>query len=452
MQMGFRWYGEDNDKISLADIKQIPGVTSIVWALHHKLPGEVWTVEEIAEVQKQLEPYGFNMDVVESVNVHDDIKIGLPSRDQYIENYIQTIKNLSKFGVKVICYNFMPIFDWTRTDLFHPVGDGSTALYYEAGKIHDDPKEMADYILNNLHGMTFPGWEPERMEKLDELFAAYKPVTKEVLWENLKYFLEALMPTCKECDIKMAIHMDDPPWDIFGLPRLLTCEENIDRFLKMVDSPYNCLTLCSGSLNADPRNNVADIVRKHCDRIAFAHIRNVKHFPNGDFSEASHRDCDGDTRILDILKAYHDCGFEGYIRPDHGRHLWDEKPGNVRPGYGLYDRRNADKAVSVDAPLSANNPYTLLDILNNPDVKIADDTLNIEMMKKKMAESIADLLPREKEIITKFYGIGVPKETMAEIAEDMGLKRERVRQIRNLTIRRLNRSIRHQALRNYFKR
>ncbi len=156
--------------------------------------------------------------------------------------------------------------------------------------------------------------------------------------QNLKYFLEALMPTCKECDIKMAIHMDDPPWDIFGLPRLLTCEENIDRFLKMVDSPYNCLTLCSGSLNADPRNNVADIVRKHCDRIAFAHIRNVKHFPNGDFSEASHRDCDGDTGILDILKAYHDCGFEGYIRPDHGRHLWGEKPGNVRPGYGLYDR------------------------------------------------------------------------------------------------------------------
>ena len=201
--MGFRWYGEDNDKISLADIKQIPGVTSIVWALHHKLPGEVWTVEEIAEVQKQLEPYGFNMDVVESVNVHDDIKIGLPSRDQYIENYIQTIKNLSKFGVKVICYNFMPIFDWTRTDLFHPVGDGSTALYYEAGKIHDDPKEMADYILNNLHGMTFPGWEPERMEKLDELFAAYKPVTKEVLWENLKYFLEALMPTCAATFIKL---------------------------------------------------------------------------------------------------------------------------------------------------------------------------------------------------------------------------------------------------------
>ena len=136
----------------------------------------------------------------------------------------------------------------------------------------------------------------------------------------------------------MAIHMDDPPWDIFGLPRLLVDEPSIDRFLKMVDDEYNCLTLCSGSLNANPDNNVAEIIRKHCGRIAFAHIRNVKHFENGDFSEASHRDCDGDTGILDIMKAYHDCGFKGYIRPDHGRHLWGEGPGTVRPGYGLYDR------------------------------------------------------------------------------------------------------------------
>ena len=163
-------------------------------------------------------------------------------------------------------------------------------------------------------------------------------VDHEVLWANLKYFLEALMPTCEETGIKMAIHMDDPPWDIFGLPRLLISEENIDRFLSMVDHPNNCLTLCSGSLNADPNNNVANVVRKHCDRIAFAHIRNVKHFDNGDFSEASHRDCDGETGILEILKAYHECGYEGYIRPDHGRHLWNEGPGTVRPGYGLYDR------------------------------------------------------------------------------------------------------------------
>ena len=242
--------------------------------------------------------------------------------------------------MKVICYNFMPVFDWTRTDLFHPVGDGSTALYYEAAKIKQDPREMADYVMSftEKYHMTFPGWEPERMAKLDELFEKYRPVTKDQLWDNFKYFLEAIMPTCHETGIKMAVHMDDPPWDIFGLPRLLTSGAAIDKFLSMVDDPYNCLTLCSGSLNADPDNNVADIVRKHCDRIAFAHIRNVKHFPNGDFSEASHRDCDGDTGILDILRAYHDCGFEGYIRPDHGRHLWGEGPGTCRPGYGLYDR------------------------------------------------------------------------------------------------------------------
>ena len=340
MQMGFRWYGEGNDNIKLSDIKQIPGVTSIVWALHHKMPGEIWEEAEIAEVKKQLDAYGFCIDVVESVNVHDDIKIGLPTRDKYIQNYCQTIRNLAKYGVKVICYNFMPIFDWTRTDLFHPVGDNSTALFYQKDLIQDDYKAVAEYILKytEKNNMSFPGWEPERMAKLDQLFKDYKDVDHEKLWANLKYFLEAIMPTCEECDVKMAIHMDDPPWDIFGLPRLMVDEPSIDRLLKMVDNPHNCLTLCSGSLNANPENRVADIVRKHCDRIAFAHIRNIKHFENGDFSEASHRDCDGETGILDILKAYHDCGYEGYIRPDHGRHLWNEGPGNVRPGYGLYDR------------------------------------------------------------------------------------------------------------------
>ena len=340
MQMSWRWYGEGNDKITLDHIRQIPGISTIVWALHDKLPGEVWQPEEIKRVVDQIEAHGFNAEVVESVNVHDDIKIGLPTRDRYIENYIKTIRNLAPFGVKVICYNFMPVFDWTRTDLFHKLPDGSTALYYKKDMIQSDYKAMADYIMSftERYNMTFPGWEPERMAKLDELFKAYAPVTKEKLWENFKYFLEAIMPVCRDCGIKMAVHMDDPPWDIFGLPRLLVDAPSIDRFLKMVDDPMNCLTLCSGSLNANPENNVADIVRKHCDRIAFAHIRNVKHFENGDFSEAAHRDCCGDTGILEILKAYHDCGFDGYIRPDHGRHLWDEGPGTVRPGYGLYDR------------------------------------------------------------------------------------------------------------------
>ncbi len=335
MQMTFRWYGEGNDSVTLSQIKQIPGVEGIVWALHDKMPGEIWEKDEIAAVKGQLDEYGFNMDVVESVNVHDDIKTAGPGRDKYIANYIQTIRNLKEFGVKVICYNFMPVFDWTRTDLFHPLPDGSTALFYEKEKIVDDPEEMAQYILKNCEGYTMPGWEPERMSKLRELFDIYKDVTKEKLWENLKYFLEALMPVCRECDIKMAIHSDDPPWDIFGLPRLIVDEESVDYFCKLVDDPYNCLTLCSGSLGSNPKNNVAAIVRKHCDRIAFAHVRNVKHFDNGDFSEASHRDCDGDVGVIEIMKAYHECGFDGYMRPDHGRHIWGEK---CRPGYGLYDR------------------------------------------------------------------------------------------------------------------
>ena len=335
MQMTFRWYGEGNDSITQEQIRQIPGVTGLVWALHDKAAGEVWEVAEIEKMRRQIEDYGFNMDVVESVNVHDDIKIGLPSRDQYIENYKQTLRNLAKFGVKVVTYNFMPIFDWTRTDLFHPMEDGSTALYYEKAKIQQDYKEMADYILKNLHGMTFPEWEPERMAKLDALFEAYRPVTKEKLWDNLKYFLEGILPVCHETGIKMAIHQDDPPWDIFGIPRLLVDKEAIGHLLSMVDDPYNCLCLCSGSLGADRNNDVPDIIRSYCDRIAFAHIRNVRHFPNGDFTEASHRDCDGDVGIVEIMRAYHDCGFDGYIRPDHGRHIWGEQ---CRPGYGLYDR------------------------------------------------------------------------------------------------------------------
>ena len=335
MKMTFRWYGEGNDSVTLEQIRQIPGVEGIVWALHHKQPGEIWEPEEIAAEAARIERAGFHMDVVESVNVHDDIKIGRPTRDQYIENYKATLHHLADAGVKVVTYNFMPVFDWTRTDLFHPMADGSTALYYQKDLIREDPMEMAKYILEGCKGYTMPGWEPERMAKLRELFEDYAPVTKEKLWENLKYFLEAIMPTCEETGIKMAIHQDDPPWDIFGLPRLLVDRAAIERFLKMVDHPNNCLCLCSGSLGANPENNVAEIIRSCCDRIAFAHIRNVKHFDNGDFSEASHRDCDGDTGILDIVKAYHDCGYTGYVRPDHGRHIWGEQ---CRPGYGLYDR------------------------------------------------------------------------------------------------------------------
>lgn len=337
MKMTWRWYGDGNDSITLNHINQIPGIEGIVWSLHDKVAGQVWEMERILEVKKQADEYGFNIDVVESVNVHDDIKLGLPSRNKYIEIYRDTIRKLSKIGVKVICYNFMPIFDWTRTDLYHPVGDGSNALFYERDIVQDNPKAMAKYILDNVGDMTMPGWEPERMAHLDELFAKYDGMTEDKLFENLKYFLESIIPTCEECDIKMAIHPDDPPWPIFNLPRIIRSRDHIKRFLSLVDSPYNGLTLCTGSLGPNKLNDIPAIIREFGNRIHFAHVRNVKIFENGDFMEVSHRAQDGDVDTVEVMKAYHDIDFQGYMRPDHGRHLWGEEK-DCRPGYGLYDR------------------------------------------------------------------------------------------------------------------
>ncbi|MDQ0871820.1 mannonate dehydratase [Paenibacillus sp. V4I3] len=335
MRMVFRWYGEGNDPIPPRHIKQIPGVEGIVWALHDIPAGEVWPVERIHEVKKQAGQYGFHIEVVESVNIHEDIKQGLPTRDRYIENYKQTIRNLAQVGVKVICYNFMPVFDWVRTDLYKELEDGSTALFYEKAKVDDmDPMELVSKIAGNPN-FTMPGWEPERLKYLSELFEAYKGIDEEKLWENLQYFLEQIIPVAEDYDIKMAIHPDDPPWSIFGLPRIMTNANNFRRLLRMVDSPYNGLTLCSGSLGANPANNIPAMVREFGDRIPFAHIRNVRVYENGDFIETSHRAQDGTVDICEIVKAYHEIGFTGYARPDHGRHIFDEA---CRPGYGLYDR------------------------------------------------------------------------------------------------------------------
>lgn len=337
MNMTWRWYGEGNDSITLDHIRQIPGVEGIVWSLHDKVAGEPWEEERIREVVDLIKSKGFHGEVVESVNVHDDIKIGLETRDKYIDIYIDTIRKLAKYGVKVICYNFMPVFDWTRTELYKRLPDGSNALYYEKNAIVDDPKQMAQKILKGAGDFTMPGWEPERMAKLDDLFLAYKDVNEVKLQENLKYFLERIIPVCEEEDVKMAIHPDDPPWPIFGLPRIIRSRSHIKKFLEMVDSPYNGLTLCTGSLSPDLSNDLPAIIREFHDRIHFAHIRNVKVYDNGDFVEVSHRGCDGNVDVYEVLKAYHDNEFKGYIRPDHGRHLWGEEK-QCRPGYGLYDR------------------------------------------------------------------------------------------------------------------
>ncbi|MFV0576624.1 MAG: mannonate dehydratase [Vibrio sp.] len=336
MKMTFRWYGEGNDKISLGQIKQIPGVEGIVWSLHDMQAGELWSEERVAQVEKYVTEHGFNIDVVESVNVHEDIKLGLPTRDKYIENYKDTLRLLSKFGVKVVCYNFMPVFDWTRTNLYKEMPDGSNALFFEKSKINDiDPIELINTISKNTD-VTMPGWEPERLANLKQTFKLYEGFTDEDLWANLQYFLEQIIPVAEECDIKMAIHPDDPAFPIFGLPRIIINKDNIARFLKLVDNKYNGLTVCTGSLGSIA-NDIPAIIDAFHDRIHFMHIRNVKRFDNGDFIESSHRACDGSVDIVEVVKTLHKHNYQGYVRPDHGRHIWGEEKW-ARPGYGLYDR------------------------------------------------------------------------------------------------------------------
>lgn len=338
MKMTFRWFGSKDDKISLKDIRQIPGMTGVVGALFDIPVGQVWPVDKINALTEEVKESGLDLEVIESVNVHEDIKLGLPSRDKYIDNYQQTIRNLAQAGIKVICYNFMPVFDWFRTELNDELEDGSFTLSYEEEKFRDtDPVEIVEKMAKDSQGFTLPGWEPERLAELKSVLKLYEGVDEEKLFANLKYFLEQIIPVCEETGVKMAIHPDDPPWSIFGLPRIVVSRENLERIVNLVDSPYNGLALCTGSLGANPKNNLPEIIRHFggLGRIHFTHVRNLKFHPDGKFHESSHLSTDGSLDMFEIMKAYHDIGFTGYIRPDHGRMIWGEEG---RPGYGLYDR------------------------------------------------------------------------------------------------------------------
>ncbi|WP_249313318.1 mannonate dehydratase [Congzhengia minquanensis] len=327
MQMTFRWYGDD-DPVTLSKIRQIPGMTGIVSAIYDIPVGEVWPGEKIKALKEKVESAGLKLSVIESVPVHEDIKMGTGDRDRYIENYCQTLKNLSKFGIDCVCYNFMPVFDWTRSDLAHELPDGSNALvYYKDQVAHMDP------VKGDL---SLPGWDASyTKDSLARLLESYSKITEEDMWNNLKYFLDKVIKVAEEVHIKMAIHPDDPPWSIFGLPRIITSKQNLERFLKLYDSKYNGLTLCSGSLGVTESNDVVDMIYSFADRIHFAHVRNVKITEDGSFEESAHLSSCGSLDIVKIMKAYHDTGFTGYVRPDHGRMIWGE---TGRPGYGLYDR------------------------------------------------------------------------------------------------------------------
>ncbi|KAB1435865.1 mannonate dehydratase [Candidatus Galacturonibacter soehngenii] len=336
MEMTFRWYGSKHDSVTLQQIRQIPGVTGVITTLYDSKPGEVWSIEAIRAMKEEVEKAGLHIAGIESVNIHDAIKVGSEDRDKYIDNYITTLENLGKEDIHLVCYNFMPVFDWTRTELARKRPDGSTVLAYSQESIDKiDPEKMFESIDSDSNGFVLPGWEPERMSKIKELFAMYENVDDDKLFENLKYFLERIMPTCDKYDINMAIHPDDPAWSVFGLPRIIINQENILRMMKMVDNPHNGVTFCSGSYGTNLANNLPEMIRSLKGRVHFAHVRNLKFNSPTDFEEAAHLSSDGTFDMYEIMKALYDIDFKGPIRPDHGRMIWDEV---AMPGYGLYDR------------------------------------------------------------------------------------------------------------------
>lgn len=336
MEMTLRWYGSEFDTVSLKQIRQIAGVTGVITTLYDVQAGEIWTREAIKKIKTEVSDSGLHISGIESVNVHEKIKTGASDRDKYIEKYIKTLENLGEEGLNLVCYNFMPVFDWTRSELARSRADGSTVLAYNQEDIDKIvPEKMFESIAGDMNGTVMPGWEPERMERVKELFEMYSDIDEEKLFDNLEYFLKAIMPVCNKYDIKMAIHPDDPAWSVFGLPRIIINKKNILRMMNMVDDVHNGVTFCSGSYGTNRENDLPDMIRALKGRIHFAHVRNLRFNSDTDFEEAAHLSSDGSFDMYEIMKALYETGFDGPIRPDHGRMIWDEK---AMPGYGLYDR------------------------------------------------------------------------------------------------------------------
>ena len=327
MKMTFRWYG-DNDPVTLEKIRQIPKMTGIVSAVYDVAPGGVWSEESIAALKKKAQDNGLEFEVVESVPVPEDIKLGNEKAPALIANYCENVRRLGAAGVKCICYNFMPVFDWLRSELEHKQADGANALAYD---------EATVLSMNPLESeLSLPGWdESYTKEGLKALLEQYKEISEEQLWKNLETFLQAVIPVAEECGVKMAIHPDDPPWGLFGLPRIITNEQNLERFLKLVDSPANGLTFCTGSLGASKDNDLPKMAKKFASRIHFAHLRNILHTGDRCFEEVGHPTECGSLDMYGIVKNLLAGGFDGYVRPDHGRMIWGE---TGRYGYGLFDR------------------------------------------------------------------------------------------------------------------
>jgi mannonate dehydratase len=325
----FRWFGP-RDPIPLEYIRQIPAVRGIVGALFEIPVGEVWPLDRITALGEEVDKNGMSLAVIESIPVHEDIKIGRATRDRLIDSYCESVSNLGRVGVPVLCYNFMPVFDWMRTDLALRLDDGSTALAF-------DDAALAKIDLSRGTA-DLPGWATAySAEELGKLLAAYRAVGESKLWDNFAYFLERVVPVAASSGVRMALHPDDPPWSIFGLPRIITSGAALERVTSIVDNEANGITFCAGSLAADPANDLPSIVRSlgAKGRIHFAHCRNIKRTGKHSFQETAHPSDRGDIDMRAVLSTLRDTGFTGPIRSDHGRMIWGE---TGQPGYGLHDR------------------------------------------------------------------------------------------------------------------
>lgn len=373
MEKTWRWFGK-NDKITLPMLRQI-GVEGIVTALHEIPNGEVWPLEAILNQKTYIETYGLRWSVVESLPVSEAIKYGGAERDNLIENYKKSLINLGKAGVKTVCYNFMPVIDWIRTDLEHLWEDGTSSLYfdkirfayfdclilqraeaekdytvnelkqmYELDKVITDAEkeELVDTIIIKTQGFVngnIKNGDKNPVDTFHHLLAPYKGIDRDALRENLRYFLQAIIPVCDEYGINMCIHPDDPPFPVLGLPRIVTSEEDIAWILHAVNNPHNGLTFCAGSLSAGLHNNVPALARMFAHRTHFVHLRSTNAFPNGNFIEASH--LGGRAHIIELIRIFEKERPGVPMRVDHGRMMLGDTDKGYNPGYSFHGRMMA---------------------------------------------------------------------------------------------------------------
>ena len=373
MEKTWRWFGK-NDKITLPMLRQI-GVEGIVTALHEIPNGEVWPLEAILNQKTYIETYGLRWSVVESLPVSEAIKYGGAERDNLIENYKKSLINLGKAGVKTVCYNFMPVIDWIRTDLEHLWEDGTSSLYFDKirfayfdclilqraeaekdytvnelkqmyeldkGITDAEKEELVDTIIIKTQGFVngnIKNGDKNPVDTFHHLLAPYKGIDRDALRENLRYFLQAIMPVCDEYGINMCIHPDDPPFPVLGLPRIVTSEEDIAWILHAVNNPHNGLTFCAGSLSAGLHNNVPALARMFAHRTHFVHLRSTNAFPNGNFIEASH--LGGRAHIIELIRIFEKERPGVPMRVDHGRMMLGDTDKGYNPGYSFHGRMMA---------------------------------------------------------------------------------------------------------------